>query len=400
MPLAIDLTQIASAIDGNLTDLAQRIVLRSARLRILGPRSTALLALARHLAIPYAAWVAGLVALAPRAGAPFANAITSASPCVGWPGIRAGPFWVGAGDASSLSPVAAGRRALAPVADSPATLKLMGHAPRNHHLAIGHRHWNGPPAAIRSLLADHLAERLGALAGLMALPLALGLRADRRALHVDIVAMELALGLSALGLALRCSAVQSLPTIRAQILLRAKHCAVGLAAVDVACLVGLIGGLRAPGVADRHLTMGLAVLLTHRLSAVPGTMGHAALPHAQRDDGGHRGAADVPGRRRRSCRRVLAQALNCARLHLHVHVEQCPVRQPPCTSPQRGVEVELPVQWRVNRDPLAGRGLVVTLIDGGNILGGQFFVVPPEDARLRASQTQNNQRSPHPLELW
>mmetsp|Transcript_25414 Transcript_25414/g.55903 ORF Transcript_25414/g.55903 Transcript_25414/m.55903 type:complete len:235 (-) Transcript_25414:124-828(-) len=234
----------------------------------------------------------------------------------------------------------------------------------------------------------------------MALPLALGLRADRRALHVDIVAMELALGLSALGLALRCSAVQSLPTIRAQILLRAKHCAVGLAAVDVACLVGLIGGLRAPGVADRHLTMGLAVLLTHRLSAVPGTMGHAALPHAQRDDGGHRGAADVPGRRRRSCRRVLAQALNCARLHLHVHVEQCPVRQPPCTSPQRGVEVELPVQWRVNRDPLAGRGLVVTLIDGGNILGGQFFVVPPEDARLRASQTQNNQRSPHPLELW
>mmetsp|Transcript_27254 Transcript_27254/g.65797 ORF Transcript_27254/g.65797 Transcript_27254/m.65797 type:complete len:274 (-) Transcript_27254:7-828(-) len=134
--------------------------------------------------------------------------------------------------------------------------------------------------AVRGLLADHPALRLRALRGLLALPLALGLRADGGAIQV-IATSELALGLLADGLARGGIAVQGLLPLAG--VLGAEHLALRLPALHLALLVLRRRGLRAPGLALRTVAPGLAVLLADGLGALPGAVGHAALALLLRD---------------------------------------------------------------------------------------------------------------------
>mmetsp|Transcript_58896 Transcript_58896/g.157430 ORF Transcript_58896/g.157430 Transcript_58896/m.157430 type:complete len:214 (+) Transcript_58896:727-1368(+) len=188
----------------------------------------------------------------------------------------------------------------------------------NHHLTVPDGDRDGLAAAVRGLLADHLAQRLGAFPGLVALPLALRLRAHRLAPDVRVWAVEAAPGVGALRAALGRGAIQGLLPWGAHVLLGAEHRTVGLAAVHPAVLVGVLGRLGAPRLTFRNLAMRLAVLLTYRAGAIPSTMRHAAPALAQRDDRGNR----LPWLIRR---------------HLDLEIQRCPRRQHPHTLVPLGV---------------------------------------------------------------
>mmetsp|Transcript_49423 Transcript_49423/g.107913 ORF Transcript_49423/g.107913 Transcript_49423/m.107913 type:complete len:236 (-) Transcript_49423:267-974(-) len=131
-------------------------------------------------------------------------------------------------------------------------------------------------AAIRCLFADHLTLWLGAILGLLALPLADWLRANRLAEAVQsIVAHELALRLFASRMAGRGGAIQSLLALAR--VLGAIHLALGLGTLNLALLKSFLGGLGAPGLTLGSMTERLAILLANGLAALPRAMRNAAL---------------------------------------------------------------------------------------------------------------------------
>mmetsp|Transcript_26786 Transcript_26786/g.64511 ORF Transcript_26786/g.64511 Transcript_26786/m.64511 type:complete len:473 (+) Transcript_26786:299-1717(+) len=236
----------------------------------------ALLAAAGHAAC-LAAGAAARGALAPLAGDPFASRVLLADRG----GLRLLPVAVGvvstaAAHRALLLAGAAGGGAHPPGVADPAGAAGLGLALGGHHLPLRHGGHRGlfRIVTLRGLLADHLALRLGALLGLLALELADRIRAERFARQRSI-ADKSALRLLAPGVALRALAIQRLPTLAD--VLRAEHLALRLVAVHPALreLVGVCG-LGAPGLALGPVAHGLTVLLADGLGAVPGAVGHAA----------------------------------------------------------------------------------------------------------------------------
>mmetsp|Transcript_12610 Transcript_12610/g.30103 ORF Transcript_12610/g.30103 Transcript_12610/m.30103 type:complete len:277 (+) Transcript_12610:709-1539(+) len=203
---------------------------------------------------------------------------------------------------ASLHTLAAGGRARAPVAVRPTGYTVLRLAfADNGLIVLGRSQSVGLGIALRRLLAHHVAMRVRACLGLLALESADRIRAHGLTLVPQVVvAHEATLRLFAAGLALGPRlAVQSL-LATADVILRAIHRAHGLVTVDVAALQLVLVHLRASGLAVTRLAHGFAILLTHRLGAVPRAMRYAALPHVIRQQLLTRSPVGVPLTKSRS----------------------------------------------------------------------------------------------------
>mmetsp|Transcript_25784 Transcript_25784/g.54903 ORF Transcript_25784/g.54903 Transcript_25784/m.54903 type:complete len:328 (-) Transcript_25784:137-1120(-) len=204
---------------------------------------------------------------------------------------------VGIAENSTASPASTTPRgAPTPFSDDPTSLLDLRLGALARRLpALGQRrgdHQFPRYSAVRGLFADHLALWGWAVLGLAAPPLALRLRANCLAPQRPVfVAVQLALGLVALGGALRAS--HHLRSVRTHLLLRTEHRTVRLAALHLAPVVGLGPQLGAARLARGDGADRLAGLLADRLGAVPQAVGQAAQALVQGDKRGRVG--DVLG---------------------------------------------------------------------------------------------------------
>mmetsp|Transcript_78047 Transcript_78047/g.208636 ORF Transcript_78047/g.208636 Transcript_78047/m.208636 type:complete len:203 (-) Transcript_78047:108-716(-) len=164
-------------------------------------------------------------------------------------------------------------------------------------------------------------------------------------------------------------------------ILRAKHGTSWLSALCLAAVERIRLKLRAPGLADRHLAIGLAFLLTRRGRAAPSAMWNTALPVLQRHDGRSRLVLGAVGRVPSSCR-VVGVVVDpnhvgelCGSGSGHQH---CPVRRRPHAAALGGIEInDLPRRQR-HRNPYRPS------------LSTNFCGMPSEMHRSRSSHPHHN----------
>mmetsp|Transcript_19913 Transcript_19913/g.48441 ORF Transcript_19913/g.48441 Transcript_19913/m.48441 type:complete len:224 (+) Transcript_19913:622-1293(+) len=178
-----------------------------------------------------------------------------------------------AAHAPSLLTGAARRRTRTPLSCFPTSLD---------DLCGGPRHGDGDlVGAVGGLLAHHCALRLRAVERLAAMPLALWLVALSLATVLRISTVQPALWLLA-----ACGALwarQNLGPVAAVV--RAKHGAIGLITLHLACIKSVLTKLWALRFALRDRAMRLAVLLADRLRTIPSAMWKTALSIFQRHNG-------------------------------------------------------------------------------------------------------------------
>mmetsp|Transcript_2752 Transcript_2752/g.6263 ORF Transcript_2752/g.6263 Transcript_2752/m.6263 type:complete len:423 (-) Transcript_2752:91-1359(-) len=204
----------------------------------------------------------------------------------------------------------------------------------------------GIAQAIWRRLTHHVALRVGTLYRLFTVPVADGVGADSLTSHATVAdhgAIHSTLWLVTTGATLGGLAVQGLlPLAR---VIRAKHRAVGLSAVDLAPLESLWSAkLGTPRLTLRDGAVRLAILLANRIRAIPGAMGYATHSLVHRDY-------------RRTGLQLLRLAV-CTMVGLHSKRRHSAPRQAAETHTTNRVEVEHCVGRRLDWNPHARRGCI------------------------------------------